>query len=162
MIVRAKAPWGLNLGYYKMDEESDTAWRNGWFHTGDVLTYDNDGHYYFRDRLKDTIRRRGENISSFEVEQFVLEHPAVRECAAVGVLSPLGDEEILVAVITEEAVPFEPAELTDYLSGTMPLFMLPRYVDVLADLPRSETTGRVRKQDLRDRGLPASVWDRLR
>jgi crotonobetaine/carnitine-CoA ligase len=161
MIVRAKAPWGLNLGYYKMPEESVAAWRNGWFHTGDVLTYDHDGCYYFLDRLKDTIRRRGENISSFEVEQFVLGHPAVRECAAVGVRSPLGDEEILVAVITEDAVAFEPVELMEHLAPTMPVFMLPRYIDVLADLPRSETTGRVRKQDLRDRGLTATAWDRL-
>jgi carnitine-CoA ligase len=160
LIVRARAPWGMNLGYHNMDAETVSAWRNGWFHTGDVLSYDVEGHFYFVDRLKDTIRRRGENISSFEVEQLVLEHSAVRECAAVGIRSPFGDEEILVAVIPHEGAKVEPAELIDFLAGNMPAFMVPRYIDVLPDLPRSETTGRVRKQDLRDRGLTESVWDR--
>ena len=162
LVVRARAPWGLNLGYYNMDAETVSAWRNGWFHTGDVFTYDVEGNFYFVDRLKDTIRRRGENISSFEVEQHVLEHPAVLECAAVGIRSPLGDEEILVAVITGQGARLEPAALIDFLAGTMPAFMLPRYVEVLPNLPRSETTGRVRKQDLRERGLTDATWDRER
>jgi carnitine-CoA ligase len=161
LVVRARAPWGLNLGYYNMDGETVSAWRNGWFHTGDVLSYDVEGHFYFLDRLKDAIRRRGENISSFEVEQYVLEYPAVRECAAVGIRSPLGDEEILVALIADVEARFEPAGLVEFLAGAMPAFMVPRYIDVLPDLPRSETTGRVRKQDLRERGLTDSAWDRL-
>jgi len=161
LVVRARAPWGFNLGYYNMDAETVAAWRNGWFHTGDVFTYDIDGNYYFVDRLKDTIRRRGENISSFEVEQYVLAYPSVRECAAVGVRSPLGDEEILVVVIPEPGASFDPAGLMDFLAANTAPFMIPRYVDVVADIPRSETTGRVRKQDLRDRGLPSSAWDRM-
>jgi crotonobetaine/carnitine-CoA ligase len=162
LVVRARAPWGLNLGYYNMDAATVSAWRNGWFHTGDVFTCDVEGNFYFVDRLKDTIRRRGENISSFEVEQHVLEHPAVLECAAVGIRSPLGDEEILVAVITAQGARLDPAELIDFLGGTMPAFMVPRYIELVLDLPRSETTGRVRKEDLRQRGLTDAAWDRER
>ena len=160
MIVRTRAPWGLNLGYYKMEAETAVAWRNGWFHTGDVLSYDEAGNYYFVDRLKDAIRRRGENISSFEVESYVREHPDVVECAAVGVPTPLGDEEVMVAVMVKDPSSFSPSDLAAFLESRMPRFMLPRYVETVDDLPRSETTGRVRKQALRDRGVTAATWDR--
>jgi crotonobetaine/carnitine-CoA ligase len=160
MVVRAAAPWALNLGYYKMESETVTAWRNGWFHTGDVFTCDSEGRFYFVDRLKDAIRRRGENISSFEVETCVSEHPGVGECAAVGVRTELGDEEVLVAVIPHEGATVDPAELVRWMEGRVPAFMIPRYVDVVDELPRSETTGRVRKEPLRDRGVTSGTWDR--
>jgi crotonobetaine/carnitine-CoA ligase len=160
MIVRAAAPWTLNLGYYKMPAETVSAWRNGWFHTGDVFRYDTDGQFYFVDRLKDAIRRRGENISSYEVEKHVSEHPAVLECAVVGVPTTLGDEEILAVVILEEGAELGAVELIEYLEGRMPAFMIPRYLEMVDYLPRSETTGRVRKQLLRERGLTPDTWDR--
>ena len=99
LVVRSAEPWALNVGYYKMPEQTAAAWRNGWFHTGDAFRCDDDGWYYFVDRLRDTIRRRGENISSFEVETLVAEHPDVSECAAIGVPAALGDDEVMVAVI---------------------------------------------------------------
>ncbi|OHV34797.1 MULTISPECIES: AMP-binding protein [Pseudofrankia] len=181
LVVRAREPWSLCLGYHGMPEATAEAWRGGWFHTGDAFRADEAGHYYFVDRLRDTIRRRGENISSFEVEAAVAAHPGVRECAAVAVRTELGDDEVLVAVIptgpadaagptnstdpTDLADPaaegFDPAGLLAFLDGRLPAFMLPRYVDVVADLPRTETTGRVRKHELRARGLPPTAWDRL-
>ncbi|MBX6388381.1 MAG: AMP-binding protein [Frankia sp.] len=163
LVVRAREPWSMSLGYHGMPAESAAAWRNGWFHTGDAFRTDEEGRYYFVDRMRDTIRRRGENISSFEVEAAVGQHPAVRECAAVGVRTELGDEEVMVCVILHEdqAAGFSPAELVSFLDGRMPSFMLPRYVDVVDDLPRNATTGRVRKNELRARGLTPTTWDRL-
>jgi carnitine-CoA ligase len=160
MLVRSAEPWALNVGYHDMPEQTAAAWRNGWFHTGDAFRRDADGWFYFVDRLRDTIRRRGENISSFEVETMVAEHPAVRECAAIGVPAPLGEDDVFVAVIVDGAVAFEPADLLAFLEDRMPRFMLPRYVEVVDDLPRTEASMRVRKHELRDRGVTASTWDR--
>jgi crotonobetaine/carnitine-CoA ligase len=160
LVVRSAEPWALNVGYYRMPEQTAAAWRNGWFHTGDAFRCDDEGWYYFVDRLRDTIRRRGENISSFEVETIVAEHPAVTECAAVGVPAELGEDDVLVAVIVSDTDAFEPAELLDFLGPRMPRFMLPRYVQVVDDLPRTEASMRVRKHELRARGVTAATWDR--
>jgi crotonobetaine/carnitine-CoA ligase len=160
LLVRSAEPWALNLGYHKMPEQTAAAWRNGWFHTGDAFRRDADGWFYFVDRLRDTIRRRGENISSFEVETMVAEHPEVRECAAIGVPAPLGEDDVMVAVIVDDAAAFDPAELVEFLTPRMPRFMLPRYVEVVADLPRTEASMRVRKHELRTRGVTATTWDR--
>ncbi len=160
MIVRTREPWALNVGYYKMPAETAAAWRNGWFHTGDAFRCDEDGWYYFVDRMKDAIRRRGENISSFEVENFVTEHPDVVECAAVGVRTAHGDDEVLAVVVPADPARFDPAALIEFLAPRMPRFMLPRYVEVAEDLPRNETTRRVRKHELRQRGLAPGTYDR--
>jgi crotonobetaine/carnitine-CoA ligase len=160
LIVRSSEPWSLNLGYYGMPERTAEVWRNGWFHTGDAFRADDEGYFYFVDRMTDAIRRRGENISSFEVEAAVQAHPMVTECAAVGVRTAFGDEEVLVAVIVDDAS-FQPAQLLEFLSGRLPPFMQPRYVDVVDELPRNTTTGRVRKTELRALGVTPRTWDRL-
>jgi crotonobetaine/carnitine-CoA ligase len=161
LVIRSAEPWALNVGYYKMPEETANAWRNGWFHTGDAFRYSEDGWYYFADRLSDTIRRRGENISSYEVETMVGEYPEVLECAAVGVPAAHGEDECLVHVIVTDPTSFQPAELIRFLTPRMPRHMLPRYVEVVeGDLPRNETSMRVRKSVLRARGLSARTWDR--
>jgi crotonobetaine/carnitine-CoA ligase len=160
LIVRAAEPWTVTPGYYGMPEATAAAWRNGWFHTGDGFTYDEDGYYYFVDRLKDTIRRRGENISSFEVEGMVNQHPAVGETAAVAVPSDVTEDEILVYVVPKPGQSLDPAELITYLAPRMPRFMVPRYVAVVDDLPRTQGSMRVQKATLRHSGLPAGVWDR--
>ena len=160
MIVRSAEPWALNAGYYKMPEQTAEAWRNGWFHTGDAFRTDEDGWYYFVDRMRDTIRRRGENISSFEVETLVAEHPAVAECAAVGVRAPLGDDDVMVVVVAADGAAVDPAALLEFLEPRMPKFMLPRYVEVVDDLPRTEASMRVRKHEIRARGVTDATWDR--
>ncbi len=159
LVVRSAEPWSLNVGYHAMPEQTVAAWRNGWFHTGDAFRVDDDGWYYFVDRLRDTIRRRGENISSFEVETAVAEHEAVLECAAVGVPAAHGEDDVLVAVIVRDTSTFDPAALIAFLEPRMPRFMVPRYVRVVADLPRTEASMRVRKHELRAEGL-ADAWDR--
>jgi crotonobetaine/carnitine-CoA ligase len=160
LLVRSAEPWALNVGYHKMPEQTAAAWRNGWFHTGDAFRCDADGWFYFVDRLRDTIRRRGENISSFEVETLVAEHPSVRECAAIGVPAPLGEDDVFVAVIVDDSTDFDPAALVEFLEPRMPRYMLPRYVEIVDDLPRTEASMRVRKHELRNRGVTETTWDR--
>lgn len=160
LVVRSHEPWVLSLGYHGMPEATAAAWRNGWFHTGDGFTVDEGGWFYFVDRLKDAIRRRGENISSFEVESFVNEHPSVQECAAVGVPSEVGEDEILVAVVVAPDATLDPEELIAFLEPRMPRFMVPRYVEVVDGLPKTDATMRTRKVELRERGVTATTWDR--
>ena len=160
LAVRSAEPWALNVGYYNMPEKTAEAWRNGWFHTGDAFRCDEDGNYYFVDRMKDAIRRRGENISSFEVENAVLEHPDVVDCSAIGVPAQYGEDEVMVIVVAKDRAAFDPGALVAWLDERMPKFMVPRYVDVVDDLPRNETSMRVKKLELREQGVTATTWDR--
>jgi len=160
LVVRNDLPWTTSLGYVNQHEANARAWRNGWFHTGDVFRQDEDGWYYFVDRLNDTIRRRDENISSFEVENYVVGYDEVADCTAIGIRTEHGDEEVMACVIVQDREAFDPAALIKYLEADMPRFMIPRYVQVLDDFPRNETTGRVRKNELRDKGVTDTTWDR--
>ncbi len=159
MLVRTDRPWAMNHGYYKNPEATAEAWRNGWFHTGDAFRRDEDGYYYFVDRVKDAIRRRGENISSFEVEAEVIAHPDILEAAAVGVPSEFSEDDVLVAVAPVPGRPVDPAQLTRFLAERMPHFMVPRYLRILDDLPKTPTE-KVRKHILRNEGVTADTWDR--
>jgi crotonobetaine/carnitine-CoA ligase len=159
MIVRTDRPWGMNSGYYKNPEATAQAWRNGWFHTGDMFRSDAEGNFYFVDRGKDAIRRRGENISSFEVEAEVAQHPAVREAAAVAVPSELSEDEVMVVVAPAEGKTIDPAELIEFLRPRMAHFMIPRYVRILPELPKTPSS-KVLKHELRAQGVTADTWDR--
>ncbi|HEX9259252.1 MAG TPA: AMP-binding protein [Acidimicrobiales bacterium] len=160
LVVRAGDPWVLNAGYYGMPEATARAWRNGWFHTGDGFKYDEDGNYYFVDRLKDAIRRRGENVSSFEVESFVNQHPQIAESAAVAVPADIGEDDIKICVVVRPGETLDPAELIDFLTPRMPRFMIPRYVEVVSALPKTQGTLRTRKVELRESVLSGQTWDR--
>jgi crotonobetaine/carnitine-CoA ligase len=142
-----------------MPEQTAEAWRHGWFHTGDGGSYDEDGNFYFGDRIKDAIRRRGENISSLEVEADVLTHPGVAECAAIGVPDPLGEEEVMIFVVASPDAELEPAALAAYLAERMSRFMLPRYIQLVPEIPRTPTA-RIRKVELRKLVDLESAWDR--
>jgi crotonobetaine/carnitine-CoA ligase len=147
-------------GYYKDPAATARAWRNGWFHTGDMFRRDDTGNYFFIDRITDTIRRRGENISSFEVESAVLAHPSVREAAAVAVPSEISESEVLVVVSPVEGARIEPAALIDFLRPRLARFMIPRYLRVIEDLPKTPTQ-KIEKHRLRAEGLSAGdAWDR--
>lgn len=159
MLVRTERPWGMNSGYYKNPVATAIAWRNGWFHTGDLFRKDADGYFYFVDRTKDAIRRRGENISSFEVEADVMQHPDVREAAAVGVASGLIEDDVLVAVAPVEGHTIDPAALIEFLRPRMAHFMIPRYIRILSELPKT-ATAKVRKNELREQGVTVDTWDR--
>jgi len=160
LVVRSGEPWTLNAGYYGMPEATARAWRNGWFHTGDGFKYDEDGNFYFVDRLKDAIRRRGENVSSFEVESFVNQHPKVAESAAVAVPAEISEDEIKICVVVRAGEALEPAELIEFLTPRMPRFMIPRYVELVPALPKTQGTLRTRKVELREAVVSGTTWDR--
>jgi carnitine-CoA ligase len=165
IVVRHDLPWRLNKGYLGMPEATAKAWRDGWFHTGDAGRFDDEGNFYFVDRLTDSLRCRGHNVSSFEVEAEVLQHPRIAECACVGVPSELShkddavkDDDIKVFVVTLPGSEITGPQLVDFLRPRMAEFMIPRYVEVINELPRT-ATGKVRKVDLRQLP-PSGGWDR--
>ena len=158
LLLRADEPHAFASGYFNMPQKTVEAWRNLWFHTGDRVVRDADGAFRFVDRIKDAIRRRGENISSFEVEQVLLSHPGVGSCAVYPVRSELAEDEVMAALVPREGAQVDPAELARFCEGRLPYFAVPRYIDVLADLPRTEN-GKVQKFKLRERGVGPSTWD---
>lgn len=159
LIVRSDCPWAMNHGYASNEAATAAAWRNGWFHTGDAFRRDADDNFYFVDRIKDAIRRRGENISSFEVESEVLAYPPVREAAVVAVSSEISEDEVLAVVAVKDAETFDPARLIEFLHPRMAHFMIPRYVRVVDMLPRTPTA-KIRKVELRREGVTGDTWDR--
>jgi carnitine-CoA ligase len=130
-----------------------------WFYTGDLGMLDHEQNLTYLDRVKDSLRRRGENVSSVEVEQTVMRHPAVLEAAAVAIPSELGEDDILVVVTLRPDAAVNYAELLDFCAARMPYFRVPRYLEVLDEIPKN-VIGRVRKDMLRNRGLGAGAWDR--
>ncbi|HSV77788.1 MAG TPA: AMP-binding protein [Ramlibacter sp.] len=159
IIVRAHEPWVLNAGYFGMPEKTLEAWRNGWFHTGDLGRVDADGYYYYLDRKKDSLRRRGENISSMELEAIICEHPEVLEAAVIGVPSEFGEDEVKACITTSRGRDFDARSLIEFLEPRVPKFMLPRYVEAMDALPRTPTE-KVRKDVLRQAGITPHTWDR--
>jgi crotonobetaine/carnitine-CoA ligase len=166
LLVRHRLPWVMNSGYRGMPEATSKAWAHGWFHTGDQFIEDSDGSFYFVDRVKDAIRRRGENISSFEVEQDALAHPEVEEVAAVAVPNPdvaagTGDEEVKVVVVRSKGSNLTPEALTQYLIERVPRHWVPRFIEFASELPRTPSF-KVKKAELRAAGITATTWDRER
>jgi crotonobetaine/carnitine-CoA ligase len=161
LILRTEAPWAMNHGYNNNPQATADAWRNGWFHTGDAFIRDADGDYRFVDRLKDAIRRRGENISSYEIEVELLSHPAVREAAAIPVPSEFSEDEVLVVLAPASGASIDPEDIIRHLLPRMAHHMLPRFIRVVDELPKTPTA-KVEKHLLRAEGLTADTWDRER
>jgi crotonobetaine/carnitine-CoA ligase len=159
LVVRPVQPWTCSNGYYGMPEKTLEAWRNLWFHTGDALRQDEDGWFYFVDRYKDALRRRGENISSYEIEAAVMGHPAVVECAVVGVPADVeaGEDEVLAVVVVSEDV--DPSDILDWCEGRIPAFAIPRYLRIVDELPKTPSQ-KIRKAVLRVEALDGSTFDR--
>lgn len=159
LVLRPREPWSIMDGYHAMPEATAAAWRNLWFHTGDVMRRLPSGQYSFVDRSKDAMRRRGENVSSQEVEREIAAHPAVLECAAVAVPSELSEDEIKACVVLKPGEVVDGPGLLTFLLPRMPDFMVPRYVEFLASLPKTPTE-KIKKQDLRAAGVTPETWDR--
>ena len=159
--VRPRHPWISSLGYYNMPEKTNALWRNMWFHTGDAVRRDEEGWYYFVDRIKDAIRRRGENISSYEVEQALLAHPAILECAVIGVPADneAGEDEVLAAIVADGSLPALPAlsagEVWDFCAGRIPRFAIPRYLWFRKELPLTPSE-KIQRNVLRDEAASAA------
>jgi crotonobetaine/carnitine-CoA ligase len=158
-VIRAKRPNAMFLGYYHDEAATARAWDGGWFHSGDRGRRRRDGSFEFVDRMKDSIRRRGENITSYEVERVVNGHPAVLESAAIGVPSELGEDEVMIVVVPRPGNEIDPAQLSTFCVERMAAFQVPRYIRVVAELPKTPTE-KVQKFELRAQGA-ASAWDRL-
>ena len=158
IVIGCADPLLLSAGYDNLPEVTEKAWRGGRFHTGDRAYIDDTGALWFSDRIKDSIRRRGENISSYEVERMVNAHPAVTESAAIGAPSELGEEEVRVAVVLREGAHADPEELFLYYAESMPYHMVPRYIDILDSLPRTPTD-KIEKYKLRTAPIGPATWD---
>jgi crotonobetaine/carnitine-CoA ligase len=158
LILRADTPFAFASGYLGMPEKTVEAWRNLWFHTGDRVVRDADGYYRFVDRLKDTIRRRGENVSSFEVEQVLLSHRSVETAAVFAVKSALAEDEVMATLVLRDGETLEPLDLIRYCEPRLPYFAVPRYLDFARDLPKTEN-GKIQKFKLRETGVTATTWD---
>ncbi|MFG1934729.1 AMP-binding protein [Mycobacterium sp. NPDC048908] len=162
LACRARSPHAMSEGYVASASGGPSLQVNShseWFRTGDLCRLDSDGTLTYVDRVKDSLRRRGENVSSVEVEQTVMRHPAVSEAAAVGVPSELGEDDILVVVTARPGAVVDHEELLDFCSARMPYFCVPRYLEVVAEIPKN-VIGRVCKDVLRDRGPGEAAWDR--
>lgn len=163
IVVRPKVPYGLMAGYCGMPEQTVAAWRNLWFHTGDAGVRDANGVFSFVDRLKDCIRRRGENISSFEVESAIGEFKGVQTVAAYAIPAsgPGAEDEVMLAVVVNPAAGLTTELLAKYAAMALPRFAQPRYIEIVTDLPTTPT-GKIRKDVLRRRGITPDTWDRER
>jgi crotonobetaine/carnitine-CoA ligase len=159
IVVRAEHPYWITTGYHEMPEATVAATRNLWFHTGDLGHLDEDGWLYFDGRIKDSIRRRGENISAHELESVINEHPAVIESAAVAVPSDLTEDDIKVYVVTRPGAELTPEELLGYCEANLPWFMVPRYVALGTELLPRTPSEKLAKENLREEGIGES-WDR--
>jgi crotonobetaine/carnitine-CoA ligase len=157
IVLRPRVPDVVFQGYWNKPDDTVEAFRNLWHHTGDLGSMDDDGFVTFVDRKKDSLRRRGENVSSFEVEATLLRHPAIAQVAVSAVPSPLGEDDIKASVVFAGDAP-TPQGLFAFCKESLPYFAIPRYVDVRDALPVN-ALGRVQKHLLRDEGIPEGVWD---
>jgi crotonobetaine/carnitine-CoA ligase len=163
-LVREKEVESRKVKYYKDEESSKrliSVAKDGqkWFHTGDLAFKDSEGWFYFVDRKKESIRRRGENIAPYSIERVINLHDKVLESAAFGVKSELGEDEVMVSVVLQPGEQMTPEELLDFCQGKMAYFMIPRYIDFVEKLPKSEVH-RIMKRFLKERGVTASTYDR--
>jgi len=159
LVVRNKAPSTIMSGYHGRPQETVASWRNLWFHTGDIMRKDEDGFFYFVDRNKDCIRRRGENISSFEVEEVIRAHPAVKEVAVVGVPSPHDsmEQEVKACIVLRPDAGVSEQAIFDHCVPRMPDFALPRFIEFAEELLKTPTE-KIRKDLLRQAGIGPGTW----
>jgi crotonobetaine/carnitine-CoA ligase len=158
-LVRAKEPWIMTNGYWNHADWTVKAFQNQWFHTGDMLMRDEAGNFYFVDRTKDSIRRRGENISSIEVENEINAHPDVLESAVIPIESEHTEQEVMAVIVIKPGRELDHENLIRFVEPRMAYFMVPRYIDVVAELPKTPT-GKLQKFPLREVGLTLTTWDR--
>ena len=152
-------PAGRATRYNNLPEVTDEAYRGGWFHSGDLAEMDAEGFFYFRGRIKEAIRRRGENISAWEIESVVDQHPSVRESAAFGLPSEFGDEEVAIAVVLQPDAALAPEALLSFCEGRLAYYAMPRFIEFVDLLPKTGTQ-KIQKNVLKQRGITPTIWDR--
>lgn len=163
IIMRNQCPWGASMGYYNAPEATLESRRNLWFHTGDRGFFDEDGYLWYTDRLKDAIRRRGENISAFEVEEVIRSHPSVAEVAVYPVRSELSEDEVGATLVLKEGAVWAPEEIVEHCNRNLAYFMVPRYLDVVHEMPTT-LSQKIEKYKLKAQVESdlSRVWDRER
>ncbi|WP_076590824.1 AMP-binding protein [Herminiimonas arsenitoxidans] len=159
IIVRPRMPHIMFEGYWRRPEETLRVMKNMWFHTGDIGMFDEDDYFYFVDRKKDYLRRRGENISSFEVENAFRAHEAIEDIAAHAVHDQLGEDELKVTIVLKAGTQLDEETLCRWSVDHLPYYAVPRYFEFRTDFPRSPV-GRILKYELRDQGITPTTWDR--
>jgi crotonobetaine/carnitine-CoA ligase len=159
IVCRPQAPNVMFAGYWNRPADTVNATRNLWFHTGDLGRLDHDGFLYFVDRKKDAMRRRGENISSFEMEKVLFAHPEVRDVAVHAVPSEISEDDVKVTLVLQDGATVSEEALCRWIADRVPYFAIPRYIEFRDDLPRNPV-GRVLKYQLRDEGVTPATWDR--
>jgi crotonobetaine/carnitine-CoA ligase len=159
IVARPAEPYAMALGYWNEPRATLDAFRNLWFHTGDGGYLDDEGYVVFTDRVKDSLRRRGENISSFEVERIVQRHPDVLECAAYAVPSELTEDEVMIAVVPHPDRTIDHDDVIAFCVAELPRFMVPRYVRTMDALPKTPSQ-RIEKYRLREQGITSDTFDR--
>jgi crotonobetaine/carnitine-CoA ligase len=159
IVCRPKGPNLMFAGYWRRPEATVEVLRNLWFHTGDLGRLDADGFLYFVDRKKDYLRRRGENISSFEMEKTFIGHPDIRDVAVHAVPSEQGEDEVKVTAVLQDGSTLTEEQLCEWCVDKVPYFAVPRFIEFREDLPRNPV-GRVLKYELRDDGVTDRTWDR--
>jgi crotonobetaine/carnitine-CoA ligase len=159
IVVRPLKPHVMFEGYWKRPEATAALMRNLWFHTGDMGMFDEEGYFHFKDRKKDYLRRRGENISSFEMESAFLQHPDVVDVAVHSVFSELTEDDVKVTAVLREGATLTEQELCRWSFDRLPYFAIPRYIEFRTELPKNPV-GRVLKYVLRDEGRTPETWDR--
>ncbi|MEU1517548.1 AMP-binding protein [Streptomyces sp. NPDC005811] len=158
LLVRPTRPHAVMMGYWRRPEATVEAWRGLWMHTGDLARRRTDGTYEYVGRLKDSIRRRGENVSAWEVERVALTHPLVLEAAAIGVPSEVGEEDVALVIVPHRDGPPDPRQLRSHVAADLPRYAVPRFIDIVDSLPKTPSE-RVAKAVLRERGLTSRVYD---
>ena len=159
ILVRPMRPFAMLTAYYNSPQATVEAFRNLWFHTGDNARADADGYLYFVDRKKDAIRRRGENISSAEVEAVLNRHPAVLECAAVAVPSELGEDNVKVVIVLRDGLQASAGDLWAFCDEHMPRFWIPRYIQFTHAMPKTPSQ-KIQKYVLRSGEVQGDLFDR--
>lgn len=159
LILRPNSPWAFMLGYWGRPDSTVESWQNLWMHTGDMFYRDNKQYLFYVDRKKDVIRRRGENISSMEVEREINENPKILESAVIGISMEYGEEEVKAIIQLKEEQSMTHEELIEFLKPRLPYFMIPRYVEFVKEIPKT-TTQKIQKSNLRQKGITPTTWDR--
>ncbi|MGH2784331.1 MAG: AMP-binding protein [Actinomycetota bacterium] len=158
IVSRPRIPYAMYSGYWNKPEETVKAWRNLWHHTGDYGRADEGGFIHFVDRKKDSLRRRGENISSMELEMAIVQHDKILEAAVHAVPSDLLEDDVKACIVLAPGQAIEPAELFEFFKTGLPYYAVPRYVEIVPELPKN-AVARVMKHLLRERGVTGDTWD---
>ncbi len=159
IVVRPRKPFSMLHSYYRQETASIEAFRNLWFHTGDNGRRDNDGNIFFVDRKKDAIRRRGENISSYELESAINAHPDILECAAIAVQSDLGEDEVKMVVVLKPGAEMSAEDFWRFCETSLPRFWIPSILEVRGQMPKT-ATNKIQKYLLKEIGKEGSVYSR--